>query len=234
MKRSNAHPRVRPFTPSFLPHCPPLASSETPVSPASPAFLRALGFNTADYLHVQIEAKKLAFADRAKYYADPDFAPAPLADLLSKDYAAQRRARIDMARAARAVPAGHFTGHWSDQAAAGAQAAYPRDGDTIALTTAAADGSMVSLVQSNFHNFGSGLAVPEVGFVLQNRGALYSMDPGDADVYAPGKRPFHTIIPGFATRDEKPWLSFAVMGGSMQPQGQVVYCAAGQGHMRRR
>ncbi|MCS6946234.1 MAG: gamma-glutamyltransferase, partial [Steroidobacteraceae bacterium] len=167
--------------------------------------LRSMGFGSADYLHVLAEAKKLAFEDRARYYADPDYMPVPIASLIAKPYAAARRARIDLQRAATAVDAG-------DPA---------RDrSDTIYLTVADADGNMVSLIQSNYRGMGSGMT-PDLGFVFHNRGEAFDVTPGRPNSYAPGKRPFHTIIPAFVTRDGKPYMSFGVMGGSMQPQGQV-------------
>jgi len=187
--------------------------------------LSAMGFNSADYLHTHIEAKKLAFADRAKFYADPDFVSIPIDGLLSKSYAAQRAKLIDMTKAAHFVPAGVPTGHASDVGTANEHASK-FTGDTIYLTTASknqttGDFMMVSLIQSNFEGFGSGLVVPGLGFALQDRGALFNMENTTADVYAAGKRPFHTIIPGFATKDGAPWLSFGVMGGNMQPQGHA-------------
>lgn len=172
--------------------------------------LSEMGHNTADYLHVHVEAKKLAFADRAKYYADPDFVDVPVNGLISKTYAAERRKLINMTRAARVVDAGTPAEH-----------AQLFTGDTIYLTTADSNGMMVSLIQSNYEGFGSGLVVPGLGFALQDRGALFSLQDGAANVYAPGKRPFHTIIPGFAFKDGRPWLSFGVMGGNMQPQGHA-------------
>jgi gamma-glutamyltranspeptidase/glutathione hydrolase len=177
--------------------------------------LRSLGHKSAAYLHVLIEAKKVVYEDRARYYADPEFADIPLKRLLSKEYAAQRRKSIDPERAARQIPAGQFKQ---------AEAAL-RDGDTIYLTVADRDHNMVSLIQSNYRGFGSGLCPDGLGFCLQDRGALFSLEEGHPNVIAPGKRPFHTIIPGFVTKDGKPWLSFGVMGGDMQPQGQVqVLC----------
>lgn len=167
--------------------------------------LTSMGFNSVEALHVMIEAKKLAFEDRAKFYADLDFGDQPLDGLLSKDYAAERRKLIGD-RAARTVDAGN-------------PALY--DGDTIYLTTADSEGNMVSLIQSNFRGMGSGVVVPGLGFVFQDRGELFSMDPNHANVYAPGKRPFHTIIPAFVTKDGVPFLSFGLMGGAMQPQGHV-------------
>jgi gamma-glutamyltranspeptidase/glutathione hydrolase len=152
-----------------------------------------------------IEAKKLAFADRARYLADPAFSPADLAGLTSKPYADLRRALIAMDRSAASVEAG----------------APPSHGDTVYLTTADKDGMMVSLIQSNYFSMGGGLVPDGLGFMLQNRGALFSFAPGHANLYAPKKRPLHTIIPGFVTRDGAPWLSYGVMGGAMQPQGHT-------------
>lgn len=168
--------------------------------------LRAMGRNSAETLHTMIEAKKIAWADRAKFYADPAFAKVPLAGLLSKDYAAERRKLIDPNRAAQQVEAGNPA---LDQ------------GDTIYMCTADDEGNMVSLIQSNYRGMGSGIVVPGLGFMFQDRGELFSMDPQHANVYAPGKRPFHTIIPGFVMKDGKPWEAFGVMGGGMQPQGHV-------------
>ncbi len=165
-----------------------------------------MGFGSADYLHVLVEAKKLVYADRARYYTDPAFYDVPVDGLLSESYAAARRGLIDMDRAGGAVEAG---------------AAAIEHGDTIYLTVADRDGNMVSLIQSNFSGMGSGMTPPGLGFILQNRGELFSLDPAHANVYAPGKRPFHTIIPAFVTREGEPWLAFGVMGGAMQPQGHV-------------
>ena len=168
--------------------------------------LRAMGFQSADALHVMIEAKKLVFEDRAKFYADPAFAKVPVKWLISKAYAAERRQLIDLARAARTYDAGHPP---------------VNDGDTIYLCTADAEGNMVSLIQSNYRGMGSGIVVPGLGFGFQDRGEIFTMEPGHANVYAPGKRPFHTIIPAFVMKDGAPWLAFGVMGGAMQPQGHV-------------
>ncbi|MDX1546206.1 MAG: gamma-glutamyltransferase [Rhodothermales bacterium] len=169
--------------------------------------LAAMGHNSADYLHVQAEAKKLAFEDRARYYADPRFYDAPLETLLSKEYAAGRREMIRMDQALRQLLV-------FDE--------RPLEtGDTIYLTVADGDGMIVSLIQSNYMGMGSGLVPDGLGFMLQNRGALFALDPSHPNVYAPGKRPFHTIIPAFVTRDGVPFLSFGVMGGAMQPQGHV-------------
>jgi gamma-glutamyltranspeptidase/glutathione hydrolase len=168
--------------------------------------LRAMGRNSTEALHTMIEAKKIVWADRAKFYADPAFAKIPLAGLLSKKYAEERRKLIDPNHAAKQVQAG-----------------YPAldQGDTIYLCTADDEGNMVSLIQSNYRGMGSGIVVPGLGFMFQDRGELFSMDSQHANVYAPGKRPFHTIIPGFVMKDGKPWEAFGVMGGDMQPQGHV-------------
>jgi gamma-glutamyltranspeptidase/glutathione hydrolase len=166
--------------------------------------LGSLDWGSTEHLHLLIEAKKLAFEDRAKFYADPAFAAVPVERLVSKEYAATRRALIDPQRAAPAPTHG----------AAGA-------GDTVYLATADADGNMVSLIQSNYMGFGSGVTVAPFGFGLQNRGSQFALDPQHANVYAPGKRPFHTIIPAFAERATEALLAFGVMGAAMQPQGQV-------------
>ena len=172
--------------------------------------LAAMGHNSADYLHVMVEAKKLVYEDRARFYADPDFYPVPLDRLLSKDYAAGLRARIDMDRAAQHIDHGE------------AKLAH---GDTIYLTVADKDGMMVSLIQSNYRGMGSGLVPDGLGFMLQDRGALFSLDPDHPNAYAPAKRPFHTIIPAFVTKDGAPVMSFGLMGGGMQPQGHVQIIA---------
>lgn len=185
--------------------------------------LKALGHNSTPYLHTLIEAKKIAYEDRARYYADPDFARQPLDWLLSKEYAAERRKLIDPNRAASAYPAGRPPAQSSRGIGADALAradAQLRDCDTIYLTVADKDHNMVSLIQSNYRGFGSGLC-PGLGFCFQDRGALFNLDAAHPNAYAPHKRPFHTIIPAFITRDGKPWLSFGVMGGDMQPQGHV-------------
>jgi gamma-glutamyltranspeptidase/glutathione hydrolase len=168
--------------------------------------LKSMGFGSADYLHVLIEAKKLAFEDRARYYTDPDFAKIPLKGLLSKEYAAKRRALIDMKKAALEYPADTKA---LDQS------------DTIYMTVADHDGNMISLIQSNYRGMGSGMTPTGCGFILQDRGELFALKDGHANLYAPGRRPFHTIIPAFVTKDGKPWLSFGVMGGGMQPQAHV-------------
>ena len=171
-----------------------------------PFDLKAMGHNAPETLHAMIEVKKIAWADRAKFYADPDFSKSPVAELISKPYAAERRKLIDPIRAAKTVEPGNPA---------------LEQGDTIYMCTADDEGNMVSLIQSNYRGMGSGVVVPGLGFMLQDRGELFSMQPGHANVYAPGKRPFHTIIPGFVMKDGKPWEAFGVMGGGMQPQGHV-------------
>lgn len=166
--------------------------------------LKSMGFGSADYIHIFTEAKKLAYEDRAKYYTDPRFKEVPVSQLLSKKYAAERRRLIDLNRAARRYDAGRIEA-----------------GNTIYLTVADKFGNMVSLIQSNYRGMGSGMCPTGLGFVLQDRGEMFSLEEGHANVYAPGKRPFHTIIPGFITRNGKPYISFGVMGGDMQPQGHV-------------
>ncbi|GAA6205371.1 gamma-glutamyltransferase [Thalassotalea sp. SU-HH00458] len=167
--------------------------------------LPAMGFLTPETLHVMTEAKKLVFEDRAKFYADPDFVDIPLKGLISKQYAIERNKLIGE-KAAKRVDAGN-------------PAMY--QGDTIYLTTADREGNMVSLIQSNYRGMGSGVVVPGLGFVFQDRGQLFSLDENHANVYAPNKRPFHTIIPAFVMKDNKPFMSFGLMGGAMQPQGHV-------------
>ena len=169
--------------------------------------IRSMGFGSAEYIHHFVEAKKIAFADRAKYYADMDFNEIPVDYLISKEYADKRRSEISKTRAAKSVKAGEI-----------------ENGDTIYLTTADNEGNMVSLIQSNYRGMGSGMVPPELGFMLQDRAELFSLDKEHFNVYAPGKRPFHTIIPAFITKDQKPFVSFGLMGGAMQPQGhaQVV------------
>jgi gamma-glutamyltranspeptidase / glutathione hydrolase len=168
--------------------------------------LRSYGFGSPEHLHLFIEAKKLAFEDRARFYADPDFSRIPVAQLISKPYAAERRKLIDLNHAASRYDPG-LPGN--------------EQGETTYLTAADEDGNMVSFIQSNFHGFGSGLVPDGLGFALQNRGHLFLLKAGRPNSYAPHKRPFHTIIPGFVTRDGQPFISFGVMGGDMQPQGHV-------------
>ena len=168
--------------------------------------IAAMGFGSPEYVHAFVEAKKLAFEDRAKFYADMDYYDVPVARLISKEYADERRRLIDPNRAARSYPAGD---------------AAIEHGDTIYLTTADADGNMVSLIQSNYRGMGSGMTPGGLGFILQDRGEMFSLIEGHPNVYEPGKRPFHTIIPAFVTKDGKPHMSFGVMGGAMQPQGHA-------------
>ena len=164
-----------------------------------------IDFGSSEHLHLFTEAKKLAFEDRAKFYADMAFAKVPMKTLLSDAYADQRRALIQ--DKASMYSAGQLSA-----------------GETIYMTVADKEGYMVSLIQSNYYGMGSGVVPEGVGFMLQNRGALFSLDENHANVYAPGKRPFHTIIPAFVTKDGVPFLSFGVMGGDFQPQGhsQIV------------
>jgi len=203
--------------------------------------LREKGRNSPETLHAMIEAKKIVWADRAKFYADPAFAKIPLASLLSKSYAAERRKLIDPNHAAKKVDPGNpavtqtssllpFEGSGQIVRSSDRQDAYVTakagrnvldGGDTIYMCAADDEGNMVSLIQSNYRGMGSGIVVPGLGFMFQDRGELFSMEPNHANVYAPGKRPFHTIIPGFVMKDRQPWLAFGVMGGGMQPQGHV-------------
>lgn len=166
--------------------------------------LKSMGFGSPGYMHLFIEAKKLAFEDRAKFYADPDFNKIPVDALISKEYGKQRAGLIDQNRAARSYPAG-----------------FPESPNTIYLTTADSEGNMVSLIQSNFRGMGSGMTPGQLGFVLQDRGELFSLEEGHMNLYEPHKRPFHTIIPAFITKDGEPFISFGVMGGGMQPQGHT-------------
>ena len=166
--------------------------------------IKSMGFGSAEYIHHFVEAKKIAFADRAKYYADMDFNDIPVDFLISKEYADKRRDEIKPTRAARSVKAGEI-----------------ENGDTIYLTVADKDGNMVSLIQSNYRGMGSGMVPPGLGFMLQDRGELFSLDEDHYNVYEPEKRPFHTIIPAFITKDNKPYISFGLMGGAMQPQGHA-------------
>ena len=168
--------------------------------------LKKMGAGSADTLTALLEAKRLAYEDLAKWYADPAFVHVPMKGLLSDAYADERRKLINLAHANPDIGPGEPKLH---------------DGDTIYLTTADKDGMMVSLIQSNYRGMGSGLVADHLGFMFQDRGELYSLNPKDANVYAPGKRPFQTIIPGFVMKDGQPFLSFGLMGGDMQPQGHV-------------
>ena len=161
---------------------------------------------SAEHIHLFTEAKKLVFEDRAKYYADMDFAKIPVKSLISKEYAAERRKLINPNRASRHLDAGNPA---------------LKDGDTIYLTVADKDGNMVSLIQSNYRGFGSGMMPDGLGFMFQDRGEMYSLKEGENNTYAPGKRPFHTIIPAFMTKDGQPIMSFGVMGGAYQPMGHT-------------
>jgi len=165
-----------------------------------------MGAGSADMVHAMVEAKRLVFEDVAKYYADPAYTKPPVKWLLSTEYADQRRKLIDMKKASTQVGPGD---------------ARLGQGDTTYLTVADKDGMMVSLIQSNYRGMGSGLVADGLGFMFQDRGELFSLDPASANVYAPGKRPFHTIIPGFVLKDGKPWLSYGLLGGDMQPQGHA-------------
>lgn len=171
-----------------------------------PHNLRSMGFGSPDYLHLFVEAKKLAFADRAKFYADADKNPLPTTELISKAYAEKRAKRIDLKHAATNVPAGD-----------------PKlvHGDTIYLTVVDKDRNCCSLIQSLYYGFGSQVVPGDVGFAIQNRGCLFSLQPDHLNTLEPHKRPFHTIIPAMVTKDGKPWFCFGVMGGDMQPQGHV-------------
>ena len=166
--------------------------------------VKKMGLFSSEYVHLFTEEKKLAFADRAKHYADPNFSKIPIEQLVSKSYAKERAALIDLAKAAQVDESG-----------------IPNGGDTIYLTAADQFGNMISLIQSNYRGMGSGMVPPGLGFMLQDRGELFSLEEGHANVIEGGKRPFHTIIPAFVTKDDKPYLSFGVMGGATQPQAHA-------------
>ncbi len=163
-----------------------------------------MGHNSAEYIHIFTEAKKLAYEDRAKYYADMNFADVPVKELISKEYALERNKLIDLKKAASTYDTGIF-----------------ENGDTIYMTVADNDGNMVSLIQSNYRGMGSGMVPPNLGFMLQDRGEMFNLDPKHRNSLEGGKRPFHTIIPAFITKDDKPFISFGLMGGGMQPQGHA-------------
>ncbi len=169
--------------------------------------LARMGRDSADFWHVMVEAKKVAYADRARYYADPAFAKLPLERLLSKEYARERAKKIDLRRASREDP--------PDE-----ELVLNRK-ETTYLCAADASGLMVSLIQSNYTGFGSGYVVPALGIGIHNRGALFSLKKGHPNFLEPGKRPFQTIIPAFLTKDGQPLMAFGLMGGDMQPQGHV-------------
>ena len=163
-----------------------------------------MGHNSAEYIHLFTEAKKLAYEDRAKYYADINFADVPVEELISKEYALERNKLINLKKSASSYNSGIF-----------------EDGDTIYMTVADKDGNMVSLIQSNYRGMGSGMVPPNLGFMLQDRGEMFSLDPEHRNSLKGGKRPFHTIIPAFITKEDKPFISFGLMGGGMQPQGHA-------------
>ena len=163
-----------------------------------------MGHNSVEYIHLFTEAKKLAYEDRAKYYADMNFADVPVEELISKRYALERNKLINLKKAATSYSSSIF-----------------EDGDTIYMTVADKDGNMVSLIQSNYRGMGSGMVPPNLGFMLQDRGEMFSLDPSHRNSLKGGKRPFHTIIPAFITKDDKPFISFGLMGGGMQPQGHA-------------
>ncbi|MFT4635915.1 MAG: gamma-glutamyltranspeptidase/glutathione hydrolase [Arenicella sp.] len=166
----------------------------------------SMQLDSAQYVHLFTEAKKIAFEDRAKFYADSEFNKIPVAELISKKYAKKRAKLIDMAKAGKKFAPGD---------------AQLEKGDTIYLTTADSEGNMVSLIQSNYRGMGSGMAPPGLGFILQDRGELFTLEEDHFNVFEGGKRPFQTIIPAFITKDDKPWMSFGLMGGAMQPQGHA-------------
>jgi gamma-glutamyltranspeptidase/glutathione hydrolase len=176
--------------------------------------LKSMGWGSADYVHTFVEAKKLAFEDRARFYADPKFSKTPVHTLIGAEYAAKRRSLIDPVRAAKAFDPGSI----------------PNGADTVYFTVADSDGMMVSMIQSNFRGMGSGMTPYDpasnakdtgLGFILQDRGEQFALVPDHPNALVGGKRPFHTIIPSFITKDGKPWISFGVMGGDMQPQGHA-------------
>jgi gamma-glutamyltranspeptidase / glutathione hydrolase len=168
--------------------------------------LKKFGFGSKEHIHYFVEAKKLVYEDRAKFYADSAFNKIPVKSLISKSYANERRKLISDKRAGTNYEAGNPA---------------LQSGDTIYMTVADKDGTMVSLIQSNYSGMGSGMTPDGLGFILQNRGALYTLEEGQFNTYAPHKRPFHTIIPAFVTKDGQPFLSFGVMGGAFQPLGHV-------------
>ena len=166
--------------------------------------IESMGHNSAEYIHLFTEAKKLAYEDRAKYYADLNFADVPVEELISKQYALERNKLIDLNKASIFYESGLL-----------------EDGDTIYLTVADNDGNMISLIQSNYRGMGSGMVPPNLGFMLQDRGEMFSLDPDHRNSLEGGKRPFHTIIPAFITKNDVPFISFGLMGGAMQPQGHA-------------
>ncbi len=171
-----------------------------------PFDIAQMGFDSAQYVHVFTEAKKIAFEDRAKFYADPDFNKIPVTELISKTYAKKRAKLFNPNKAGKSYPAGNPA---------------LEKGDTIYLTVADKEGNMVSLIQSNYRGMGSGMTPPGLGFILQDRGELFTLQENHFNTFEGSKRPFHTIIPAFVTKDDKPWMSFGLMGGAMQPQGHA-------------
>ena len=166
--------------------------------------IKDLGFGSAEYIHLFTEAKKIAYEDRALYYADPNFSDIPLKTLISKEYAKERLKLIDLTKSSKSYNDG-----------------LSEEGDTIYLTVADKHGNMVSLIQSNYRGMGSGMVPNDLGFMLQDRGEMFSLDPNHMNSLIGGKRPFHTIIPAFITKNDKPLVSFGLMGGAMQPQGHA-------------
>ena len=166
--------------------------------------IKDLGFGSAEYIHLFTEAKKIAYEDRALYYADPNFSDIPLKTLISKEYAKERSKLINLKKSSKSYNAGLL-----------------EEGDTIYLTVADKYGNMVSLIQSNYRGMGSGMVPNDLGFMLQDRGEMFSLDPNHMNSLIGGKRPFHTIIPAFITKNNKPLVSFGLMGGAMQPQGHA-------------
>ena len=166
--------------------------------------IESMGFGTSDYIHLFTEAKKVVYEDRAKYYADTNFSNIPVEKLISKEYANERSKLINLKKSSKSFNPGNL-----------------EIGDTIYLTVADSFGNMVSLIQSNYRGMGSGVVPDNTGFMLQDRGEMFSLDPNHMNSLMPGKRPFHTIIPAFITKNDKPFISFGLMGGAMQPQGHA-------------
>ncbi len=166
--------------------------------------IESMGFGTSEYIHLFTEAKKVVYEDRAKYYADTNFSDIPIEKLISKEYAKERSKLINLKKSSKSFNPGNL-----------------ENGDTIYLTVADSFGNMVSLIQSNYRGMGSGVVPDNTGFMLQDRGEMFSLDPSHMNSLMPGKRPFHTIIPAFVTVNDKPFISFGLMGGAMQPQGHA-------------
>ena len=166
--------------------------------------IESMGFGTSDYIHLFTEAKKVVYEDRAKYYADTNFSNIPVEKLISKEYANERSKLINLKKSSKSFNPGNL-----------------EIGDTIYLTVADSFGNMVSLIQSNYRGMGSGVVPDNTGFMLQDRGEMFSLNPNHMNSLMPGKRPFHTIIPAFVTKNDKPFISFGLMGGAMQPQGHA-------------